>query len=269
MAFAMQQRLPCRTLIVSLTFSFLGYPLFCPLPLTVWFGAQPAVHKTNRRLFIGNMNVLLTVGGTTDANSFLELFLVRFENQAANISSACQSRRQLDLTETADEQETAQLLRGKRPDEQIPLDGSFEQDEATIERQLYTGQFHPYVWHELTGSQYYFRYRGSWVEPPCLEDLTAEWRVMKEPIKISPDQFARLATIFYQRLNPSTCVQESAGRLRTGSTYERDFNRPTQTTTNMHEVTYCECIDFTSGYPNDKACCAESMSQRGVFPFQG
>ena len=214
-------------------------------------------------MFIGNMNVLLTIGSDSDHNAFLELFLARFEKKASAIRSACQSRRSLgDL-----DKETDTL-----GDQSLDAKADSNETLAASERRLYSawdGEFHPYVWHLLTGSQYYFRYRGSWVEPPCLEDLTAEWRVMKEPIKMSRDQFDRLDAILYQRLNPSTCVRESSGRLRKGSTYKRDFNRPIQTTTDMHNVTYCECIDFSSGYPKDLTYCAKSMNERGVFPFQG
>jgi hypothetical protein len=270
-----QQRLPCPIHIVSILDGYPFSPSFDMTPSCLVALLSLAVKKTERRLFIGNMNVLLTIGGESDHNAFLELFLARFEKQAANIRTSCNFRRQLDSAE--DQDDIAGSLRGKAS---YALNATISELNATSvmtnqeaeERRLYrawNGDFHPYVWHVLTGSQYYFRYRGSWVEPPCLEDLTVEWRVMKEPIKISRAQFDRLDKIFYQRLNPTTCVRESAGRPRAGSTYKKDYNRPIQTTTEMHDLTYCECVDFSSGYPKDKTYCAKSMADRGVFRFQG
>lgn len=230
--------------------------------------------KTDKRKFIGNVNILLDVGTDANHNSFFELFLSRFETMAADIKLSCDSRRKLgQLKMKESESSEHRSLRQHQPrketsESQSKVDETTDESHST-ERRLYQGEFHPYVWYDQTGTQYYFRYRGSWVEPPCLEDLTAFWRVLKNPVKISPSQYSRLDRIFYQRLNPDTCVPESAGKLRSGSTEKRDFNRPTQTTTVKHELMYCECVDFNSPLPNDVEYCSKSLSQRGVFPYQG
>jgi hypothetical protein len=229
-----------------------------------------AVNKSNKRRYIGNMNVLVDVGTSANYNDFMELFLVRFENMAANIRSACGLRRKLERVNSTEELQGSgpeSSLRGRVQEDVAADDDDVSLPTESTERRLYSGTFHPYVWHVQSGTQYHFRYRGSWVEPPCLEDMPAEWRIMKDPVLISPDQYARLDQLFYSRLNPSTCLPESAGRPRSGSTYKKDFNRPTQTTTYMHGLTFCECIDFTSGLTNDIAYCAQSMQNRGVYPF--
>ena len=213
-------------------------------------------------------------------NAFLERFLKRFERKANNIRQACDSRRKLTSSSDAatlwlatSEYNTSEPV-GKQ---QQPLwtsehgvDSLVSDGNSTgiIERRL-NGGFHPYVLYDQTGTHYYFRYRGSWVEPPCLEDMTAEWRIMKDPIKVSPSQFNRLECLFLRRLNPETCVRESAGKPRPGKTSKKNFNRPMQTTTAKHGLMYCECVDFDPQTAKDKAYCAKSMEERGVSPYGG
>jgi hypothetical protein len=244
-----ESSLRCMCIYIALTQVSLSESLVLHIPYL------SAVDKRDKRRFIGNLNFLVEIGSDSNHNAFLELFLARFEQDAKKIKRKCSSRRNLEV---ADKEATVQPRR--------KLTSLSALDNGTGQRS-YKGKFHPYVWYQQAGTQYYFRYRGSWVEPPCLEDMTAEWRVMKDTIKISRAQFKRLERLFLQRLNPKTCVRESAGKPRPGITSKMDFNRPIQTTTKKHGLMFCECVDFDPQTAKDKAYCAKSMKERGVFVY--
>lgn len=111
--------------------------------------------------------------------------------------------------------------------------------------------------------QYYFRYKGSAIEPPCFEEV--HWRVLKDPIKVSPRQIRLLERLISNRVDPDTCESYTAGVLRNQNSWRVNVNRPIQTTTEEHRLVYCECVDWNSRAVNDEAYCALSFEERGVI----
>jgi hypothetical protein len=112
-------------------------------------------------------------------------------------------------------------------------------------------------------AQYYFRYEGSMVEPPCFNEAV-HWRVLKDPIRVSPEQIKILEGIIARRLNPKTCENESAGKPSEGHAIRREVARPLQATSSRHRLVYCECEDWKSNLPADKEYCRLPPEERGV-----
>ena len=113
--------------------------------------------------------------------------------------------------------------------------------------------------------QYYFRYEGSLPEPPCFE--TVHWRVLKNPVRVSPAQIEELDRLIAHRIDPLTCKRETAGKMRRPGSKKVDVNRRIQTRTREHKLVFCECVDWESANREDRAWCEKSMKERGVEPF--
>lgn len=118
--------------------------------------------------------------------------------------------------------------------------------------------------------QYYFRYQGSVIEPPCIGESGfkrrsfVHWRVLKDPIKVAPRQLTALDRLIANRIDPDTCEPYTAGKKRTRNGWRVDVNRPIQTTTDAHRLVFCECRDWRSRAPNDVEYCNLSFEARGV-----
>jgi hypothetical protein len=203
------------------------------------------INKTDK--LIGNVAILVDVGTEADFYGFFELYLQRWEAAAAQVAVNCNQRRGLGRNVVKPDRDLAA----------VPVD-SYQWLNLTY----YKGRYHPYMFYHDTGTEYYFRYEGSVIEPPCLEYV--HWRVLRLPVKISLSQFERLNALFQNRLNPSTCQKQTAGRSVNGTI---DVHRPLQTATSAHELVYCECANWHSPEPNDVAYCNLTMEQRGVFNY--
>ena len=70
----------------------------------------------------------------------------------------------------------------------------------------------PYEWMLKVDTEYYFRYEGTMMVPPCWE--TVHWRFMKDPIRVHPRQIAELHRLLARRRDPDTCRLDSAGMLQ-------------------------------------------------------
>jgi Eukaryotic-type carbonic anhydrase len=93
----------------------------------------------------------------------------------------------------------------------------------------------------MTNTEYYFRYEGSLVEPPCF--VGVHWRVLRLPVKISPRQLYWLAKLLKLRLNPTTCENDTVAKIVGPKVV---VNRPQQVVYGAHSVVYCECINWNS-----------------------
>ena len=95
--------------------------------------------------------------------------------------------------------------------------------------------------------------------PPCFDRV--HWRVMKDAIRVHPDQITELQRLLAWRIAPvgsrfNACQPDTAGRSVTGSNGNIvDVNRPLQAENPMHGTLFCECKDWTSKLLEDQAWC--------------
>jgi len=126
--------------------------------------------------------------------------------------------------------------------------------------------YSPYQWMREVKTEYYFRYDGAQMVPPCFE--TVHYRVMKDPIRIHPIQLAELERLLAWRISPKgsgikECQNDTAGRPRPGSNGTAvDLNRPLQQYTNIHRKVFCECGDWISKFQDDKDWCLFEKNKR-------
>ena len=112
--------------------------------------------------------------------------------------------------------------------------------------------FWPYEWLLKVGTEYYFRYEGTQIVPPCYE--TAHWRVLKDPIRVAPHQIRELERLVAWRLGDS-CQVDTAGKPRAGNPNATDCSRPIQSYHKLHRMVFCECKDWPSKFPQDRQWC--------------
>jgi hypothetical protein len=118
--------------------------------------------------------------------------------------------------------------------------------------------YSPYEWLREVKTEYYYRYEGTQMVPPCFE--TVHYRVMKDPIRIHPNQLAELERLLVRRIAPegsifNECELNTAGRARLGNENAVDLNRPLQSYHNIHRKVFCECIDWESKFQEDQDWC--------------
>ncbi len=127
-------------------------------------------------------------------------------------------------------------------------------------------RYSPYQWLREVKTEYYFRYEGGQMVPPCFE--TVHYRVMKDPILINPIQLAELERLLAWRISPrgsgsGECENDTAGRPRDGGNGTAvDLNRPLQDYSNIHRKVFCECNDWVSKFQEDKDWCLMEQNQR-------
>ena len=119
--------------------------------------------------------------------------------------------------------------------------------------------YSPYEWMREVRTEYYYRYEGTQMVPPCFERV--HYRVMKDPIRIHPDQLTELERLLAWRISPkgsefNECERDTAGRERPGSSGNAvDLNRPLQSRHNVHYKVFCECGDWDSKWQEDRDWC--------------
>jgi hypothetical protein len=127
-------------------------------------------------------------------------------------------------------------------------------------------RYSPYEWMREVGTEYFYRYEGTQMVPPCYEKV--HYRVMKDPIRIHPDQLAELERLLAWRIAPkgsefNECQRDSAGPDRAGSSGNAvDLNRPLQSYSNIHRKVFCECGDWDSKFQGDKDWCELDQQTR-------
>jgi Eukaryotic-type carbonic anhydrase len=166
----------------------------------------------------------------------------------------------LDLCQARELNVTASGLRSRS----LALERELSNQELRVV-QPFRRPFSPYDWLKKVATEYYFRYEGSLTVPPCFAQ-SVHWRVMKNSIRVSPEQIRLLEDLIANRINPSTCSRETAAAPRSG-TDRVNVNRPLQYLSSGHRAVFCECIDWESTMPADIAWCKLSMPERGVAPY--
>mmetsp|Transcript_23614 Transcript_23614/g.54965 ORF Transcript_23614/g.54965 Transcript_23614/m.54965 type:complete len:103 (-) Transcript_23614:159-467(-) len=91
---------------------------------------------------------------------------------------------------------------------------------------------------------------------------------MKDPIKIHARQLEEMQRLLRERIAPVTdplvpCQQDTAAVI-----YPNNYvsvARPLQQTHRTHFKTFCECKDWTSKWPEDRAWCLISDTQTRFY----
>lgn len=125
----------------------------------------------------------------------------------------------------------------------------------------------PYEWLLKVGTEYYFRYEGTEMVPPCWE--VVHWRVMKDPIRVHKRQIDELNRLLAWRKSSSgsnRCQDETAGDVSSdGQTV--DLSRRTQYYHTQHRKVFCECKDWPSKFEGDKEWCRNWQNDPGYERF--
>jgi len=125
----------------------------------------------------------------------------------------------------------------------------------------------PYEWLVKVETEYYFRYEGTQMVPPCWE--VVHWRVMKDPIQVHERQIKELNRLLAWRISPSgsnQCEPETAGDVSSdGQTV--DLSRRTQYYHTQHRKVFCECKDWPSKFEGDRKWCENWKSDPGYIRF--
>lgn len=127
----------------------------------------------------------------------------------------------------------------------------------------------PYEWFIKVDTEYYFRYEGTQLIPPCFE--TVHWRIMKDPIRVHPRQIAELNRLLAWRRSPSganQCDVDTAGVLKPGGDAV-DLHRDTQYMHLQHRMVLCECKNWPSKFDSDKQWCRNWQNDPGYKRFYG
>jgi carbonic anhydrase len=114
-------------------------------------------------------------------------------------------------------------------------------------------------------TEYYFRYEGTQTIPPCYGPQTSgsrtntnHWRVLKDPIRVHPRQIVEMQRLIASRVAESNDDSEFACKTDTAAKVTKDAvftNRPLQEYNDRHAKTFCECKDWKSKWPDDRAWC--------------
>jgi hypothetical protein len=76
---------------------------------------------------------------------------------------------------------------------------------------------------------------------------------MKDPVRVHPRQIAEMERLLRERINPDSCEKDTAAKV--DSDGHVSVARPLMQTNNVHFITFCECQDWPSKWPEDRAWC--------------
>jgi hypothetical protein len=113
-------------------------------------------------------------------------------------------------------------------------------------------EWNPYEWLMKVGTEYYYRYEGTQLVPPCWE--VVHWRAMKDPIRVHPRQIKELSRLLAWRLNPGECTVDTAGVVSDDGDLV-DLSREVMYYESPHRKVFCECKDWPSKFPGDQEWC--------------
>lgn len=135
-------------------------------------------------------------------------------------------------------------------------------------------------------TEYYFRYSGGQSIPPCYGKFnddaadgentrsdTNHWRVMKDPTRISRRQLKELQRLIAERIAPmddpvNSCEPDTAAKVSRnddGAIIDVDVARPLMEWNTVHFKTFCECKDWPSKWPEDRAWCLEEDIEKRFY----
>lgn len=126
-------------------------------------------------------------------------------------------------------------------------------------------------------TEYYFRYSGTQTIPPCYGRFqprsnrgnTNNWRVMKDPIRVSKRQIDELHRLLRERIAPPgdplrPCQRDTAAK-KTGHGKKISVARPLQSTRVAHFMVFCECENWGSKWEEDKSWCRQKNKTKRLY----
>jgi hypothetical protein len=229
-----------------------------------------AAHKAN--------NVTTTDTATIDKNLPASRNLLRPAGTAAhdvirdNYSKEDKAKRRIEMDDVnfrgadwTDQQWETWIQDMYREDKDLE---QVQNDEREFERELFEGsqlRFHNYQFLIDVRTEYYYRYSGTQTVPPCWGPYesgsrgnTNHWRVMKDPIRVHPRQIAEMERLLKNRIAPPddpfhACQVDTAGAIDEEG--HISVARPLQAHSYPHFESFCECKDWPSKWPEDRAWC--------------
>jgi Eukaryotic-type carbonic anhydrase len=126
-------------------------------------------------------------------------------------------------------------------------------------------------------TEYYYRYSGTMTVPPCYGRLrlgennrqnTNNWRIMKDPIKVSTRQIDELHRLIRSRIAPvddplKACRADTAAATPDPENPSRiSVARPLQSNDSTHWTVFCECENWESKWTQDQNWCELDKSTR-------
>jgi hypothetical protein len=151
-------------------------------------------------------------------------------------------------------------------------DGGEASDE---QRKLLGGDFlsfHNYQFLIDVRTEYYFRYSGTSTVPPCYATFvggsrgnTNHWRVLKDPIRVHPRQIAEMERLLKDRIAPNgsstnACENDTAAKI--DSNGRVSVARPLMQFDTVHFMTFCECDNWESKWPEDREWCRVNQGDK-------
>ena len=152
--------------------------------------------------------------------------------------------------------------------------GSLYEEDATDNTHRHLLDYHHVDWFNyfpMIGSrtEYYYRYSGTQTIPPCYGRFTEganrartnNWRVMKDPIRISKRQLEEMHRLLKERIAPidspvNACQPDTAAKPHPDDPENKVWvARPVQSTHKAHHTVFCECDNWGSKFKEDKEWC--------------
>ncbi len=161
----------------------------------------------------------------------------------------------------------------------------YENDRQVQNRRHLLNYDHVGTWHNYwplidSRTEYYYRYGGTQTVPPCYGRFvlgnnraqTNNWRVMKDPIRISQRQLNELHRLLRERIAPPddplvACQADTAAKVDPVTGFV-DVARPLQNNDKAHHMVYCECENWGSQWEEDKEYCRIFRDDKNARLFQ-
>jgi len=155
-------------------------------------------------------------------------------------------------------------------EEQIAMgggNGNWTLDHPWLDPKRHLVDYEHVPWHAYqflvnVRTEYYFRVRTSQTVPPCQTGRDGNhYRVMKDPLRLHPRQVAEVERLLAERIAPvgtrNVCNRDTAGVPMPGVKGGPAVRvaRPTQRYTFHAKMTFCECKDWPSKWPEDREWC--------------
>jgi len=201
---------------------------------------------------IGIVGIMLKVGNDYDEDDELEKLIRGWERSQQNQYDACGKTYNHDdcKLNSVDSRGRSLVEKTSLTSNKGIRGGTITSDNLSekkaIQEQRELGEWHRqcpnshYCFLNLykhTETDYYYNYRGGLTYPPCTEIVY--WRVMMQPMMISPGQLERIERLTYMHIN-NDCVLNTVGKRRSSKSCAVDVNRPRQALSIKHSLKRCD-----------------------------